>query len=88
MKQYTLIAFLVLLAHPCSASWNWYAGDLVSYTLYPPDQLAHHFQAASDTQLDYRIFYAPPAEGHFVGLADFLREEEFNAPTACTPILG
>lgn len=76
------------MAHPVLASWNWYAGDLVPHTLYPPDQLSNQFQTAKEKQLHYRIFYTPTTENPFAGLANFLREEDFNDPTALTPILG
>ena len=88
MKKYALIAYFLFLTQPCLATWNWYAGDFVLYALYPPEQISHHFQEAIDKDLDYRIFYNHPQEGHFVGLADFLREETFNDPNQFSPILG
>ena len=88
MKQYTLIALLILVTQPCSAAWDWYVGDFVSYTLSPPNQITHHFQKAQDASLDYRIFYPTATTGHFVGLETFLQEETFNNPDLFTPILG
>ena len=88
MRQCILTLSLCLLAQPCLAAWNWYAGDLVSYTLYPPDQLSNHFQEAIDEQLDYRIFYTSHTESPFSGLANFLSEADFNDPDRFTPILG
>lgn len=88
MKKYALIAYFLFFTQPCLATWNWYAGDLVAYALFPPDQISHRYQEALDKQLDYRIFYNRPQGGHFVGLANFLREETFNDPSQLTPILG
>lgn len=88
MKSCTLIVFLLLLAQPCFATWNWYVGDFVSYTLSPPNQLSNHFQTAQDAALDYRIVYPLATTGHFVGLEAFLQEETFNNPDQFTPLLG
>jgi hypothetical protein len=88
MKLSSLIACIILLAQPCSAAWDWYGGDFISYTLYPPNQIAYHFQEALDTHLDYRTMYSHPSEGHFIGLAEFLAQEEFNRPGLLTPIVG
>ncbi|MGA1198616.1 MAG: hypothetical protein ACO36I_19180, partial [Candidatus Latescibacterota bacterium] len=88
MKKYALFICLLFLSQPCLATWNWYAGDLRVYALYPPGQISHHYQAALDNHLDYRIFYNHPQEGYFVGLSEFLREETFNDPSLLTPILA
>jgi len=88
MKKYAFIICFFFMTQPCLATWNWYAGDLVAYALYPPGQISQHYQEALDSHLDYRVFYNHPQDGHFVGLSDFLREETFNDPSLLTPILG
>lgn len=90
MKKNLLIAchFVLLVLSPASGAWNWYHGDLISYTSYPPDQLTHSYQDATDQQQDYRLFYDHPTVGNFIGLSAFLREETFHDPRLFTPILG
>ena len=76
------------LVQPCFATWKWQIGDFVSYTVYPPDQIAQSAQSSLKGNLDFRVFYNTAGDGHFIGLADFLREEEFNPSTSFTLILG
>lgn len=86
--MFRILFTFLLLVQPASATWNWYTGDFASHTPYPPDQLTRQFQDANDNRLDYRIFYNDASTGHFMGLSDFLLEEEFHSPDAFTPILG
>jgi len=90
MKKSLLIAchIVLLITSAASGAWNWYRGDLISYTSYPPDQITRLYQDATDQQLDYRLFYDHHTEGNFTGLSAFLREETFHDHRIFTPILG